>query len=147
MVALLLLAGARLAALLPASCVLLTAYFSVITAYVLPISQTSLLIHHQAPDYLALKAAFLEHIAAGRPGTPAGVVDLDGALACTNHLTTLTVLTTSPHRLLPTYYLLGATSPLTYYLLGATSLLTTYLLLTRRARRAPPGRHAAARAA
>jgi len=35
----------------------------------------------QAPDYLALKAAFLEHIAAGRPGTPPGVVDLDGALA------------------------------------------------------------------
>ena len=35
----------------------------------------------QAPDYLALKACFLEHILAGRPGAPPAVVDLRGAIA------------------------------------------------------------------
>ena len=43
----------------------------------------------QAPDYLALKASFLEHIAAGRPGTPAGQLPTAAALcmhcACPVH--------------------------------------------------------------
>ena len=34
----------------------------------------------QAPDYRRLKACLLEHIQAGEPGVPAGVVDIDGAV-------------------------------------------------------------------
>ena len=35
----------------------------------------------QAPDYLTLKAVFVQHICAGKPGTPPAVVDIDGAVA------------------------------------------------------------------
>lgn len=35
----------------------------------------------QAPDYRTLKAVFVQHIRAGKPGTPPAVVDIDGAVA------------------------------------------------------------------